>query len=272
MSDSVVVTVAPTGSEPTRADNPNVPYRAEEIVAEAVRAASAGAGVVHVHVREDDGRPSSDRGRFESVISGVRAASELLCAVSTGGGTGMSMDERLAGAFADPDAVGLETGSLNFAGVPFTTSRAESARVIETALSFGKPLEVEAFELGHVVTGAKLLERGELPPGTPFNLVFGVAGGAPASAEALFAMAAHVPAGSAWTVTAVGRHQTRLLMGALLMGAPGIRVGFEDNVYLRRGVLASSNAELVEQAVRLCELVGRRPATPAECRQYFGAG
>ncbi len=271
-SDAVVITVAPTGSEPTRDDNPNVPYRVEEIVAEAVRAASAGAGVVHVHVRSDDGRPSAERSRFEGVISTIRERSELLCCVSTGGGSGMSLDDRLAGAYADPDAVGVETGSLNFAGVPFVTSAGDTARVVEVARSFGKPLEVEAFDTGHVVAGRELIEEGGLPEGTPFNLVFGVRGGAPATPDALSAMVAHVPAGSPWTVTAIGRHQTRMLMGALHMGAPGVRVGFEDNVYLRRGVLADSNAALVEQVVGLCELVGRRPAEPAECRAYFGIG
>ena len=266
----MVVTVAPTGSEPTKKDNPNVPYTVEEIVAEAVRAGSAGAGVVHVHVRDVDGRPSAERGLFEGVIAGVHGASEMLCCVSTGGGSGMTFEERLAGAYADPDAVGVETGSLNFGAVPFVTSGAETARVIEVARGFGKPLEVEAFELGHVVAAAELIARGELPTSTPFNLVFGVVGGAPPTTAALSAMAAHVPAGSPFTVTAVGRHQTRMLMAALSLGAPGIRVGFEDNVYLRRGVLAGSNAELVEQAVVLCELVGRRPAGPQECRAYFG--
>lgn len=269
-ADSVVVTVAPTGSEPTWANNPNIPYTPEEIVLEAVRAADAGAGVVHVHVRTDDGRPSSEQKRFAEVISGVRSSSRLLSCVSTGGGTGMRMDERLSGAHADPDAVGVEVGSLNFSGEPFVTSAADTAGVIEVARSYGKPLEIEAFDLGHVVDGAALIDSGALPAGTPFNLVFGVRGGAPSTSSALRAMADHLPAGSPWTITAIGRHQIPMLLQALAMGAPGIRVGFEDNVYLRRGVLAGSNAELVELAVSLAERMGRRPATPEECRAYFG--
>jgi 3-keto-5-aminohexanoate cleavage enzyme len=269
-SDTVVITVAPTGSDVTRANNPNVPYTPAEIVAEAVRAGSAGAGVVHVHVRGDDGAPSADLKRFETVISGIRASSSLLTCVSTGGGSGMTMEERLAGAHGNPDAIGVETGSLNFSGQPFVTSGADTARVIEIASSYGKPLEVEAFDLGHVVDASELIDSGALPPGTPFNLVFGVKGGAPATASALRAMADHVPPGSPWTVTAIGRHQTPMLLEALLRGAPGIRVGFEDNVYLRRGVLAGSNAELVELAVSLADLVGRGPAGAAECRAYFG--
>lgn len=268
--DAVVITVAPTGSEPTRNDNPGVPYLRKEIADEALRAGSAGAGVVHVHVRDDVGRPSAERDAFRDVIASIHGHSSMLCCVSTGGATGMTLDERLSGAYADPDAIGVETGSLNFAGVPFLTSAADTARVIEVARVMGKPLEVEAFETGHVATAAELIEQGSLEEGTPFNLVFGVPGGAPATASALQSMVTHVPAGSGWTVTAVGRHQTRMLMGALLLGAPGIRVGFEDNVYLRRGVLARSNAELVEQAVGLCELVGRRPADEEECRAYFG--
>jgi 3-keto-5-aminohexanoate cleavage enzyme len=269
-SDAVVITVAPTGSEVTRTNNPNVPYTPAEIVAEAVRAGNAGAGVVHVHVRDDDGRPSAEQGRFVAVVGGIRASSNLLSCVSTGGGTGMTMEERLAGAHSDPDAIGVETGSLNFSGHPFVTSAADTAKVIETASSYGKPLEVEAFDLGHIVDAAELIAKGALPPATPFNLVFGVKGGAPATASALRAMADHVPPASAWTITAIGRHQTPMLLQALLMGAPGIRVGFEDNVYLRRGLLAGSNAELVELAVSLADLIGRRPAEPDECRAYFG--
>lgn len=270
MSDGVVITVAPTGTETTRAHNPNLPYTVAEIVDESVRAGSAGAGIVHVHVRDDDGTPSADRHKFEEVIAAIRARSPMLCCASTGGSIGMSIEERLAGAHGDPDAVGVETGSLNFGDAPFVTTPAETARVIEVATSYGKPLEVEAFDLGHVVAGAALVERGALARGTPFNLVFGVTGGAPATAGALSAMVGHLPAGSPWTITAIGRTQTPMLLRALLMDAPGIRVGFEDNVYLRRGVLAGSNAELVEHAAHLADLVGRHPASPAECRAYFG--
>ena len=270
MGDSVVITVAPTGTEVTRTSNPNVPYTAEEIADESVRAGAAGAGIVHVHVRDDDGTPSADRFRFEAVISQIRDRSGMLTCASTGGASGMSLEERLEGAHADPDAVGVETGSLNFGDAPFITTPAETAEVIRVARSYGKPLEVEAFDIGHVVAGATLVAAGTLPVGTPFNLVFGVQGGAPPTAGALSALVAHLPDKSPWTITAIGRHQTPMLLRALLMDAPGIRVGFEDNVYLRRGVLARSNAELVEHAVQLAELVGRQPAGADECRAYFG--
>jgi len=270
VSDAVVITVAPTGTEVTRANNPNVPYTPEEIVEESLRAGSAGAGIVHVHVRNDDGTPSADAAKFEAVISGIREHSRMLTCASTGGGIGMHMEERLAGAHADPDAVGVETGSLNFGETPFITTPAQTAQVIQVARSYGKPVEVEAFDTGHVVAGAALVDSRILPVGTPFNLVFGVQGGAPPTASALDAMVAHLPEGSPWTITAIGRHQTRMLLRALLMDAPGIRVGFEDNVYVKKGVLARSNAELVEHAVHLAELVGRRPASADECREYFG--
>ncbi len=270
MGDAVVITVAPTGTEVTRANNPNVPYTAAEIADESLRAGDAGAGIVHVHVRDDDGTPSADRSKFEAVISQIRARSNLLTCASTGGAVGMSLAERLEGAHADPDAVGVETGSLNFGDTPFITTPAESAEVVRVARSYGKPLEVEAFDIGHVVAGATLVAGGALPVGTPFNLVFGVQGGAPPTSSALAALVAHVPAGSPWTITAIGRHQTPMLLRALLMDAPGIRVGFEDNVYLKRGLLARSNAELVEHAVHLAELVGRHPADTAGCRAYFG--
>jgi 3-keto-5-aminohexanoate cleavage enzyme len=115
-----------------------------------------------------------------------------------------------------------------------------------------------------------MLDRGELPEPARVNLVFGVPGGIDASPEALEAMLRPLPGGTYWTVTAVGRHQRRMLALAILRGANGIRVGFEDNVYRSRGVLASSNAELVSDAVELTEALGRRAATIPEARAALG--
>ena len=125
------------------------------------------------------------------------------------------------------------------------------------------------FDVGHVVQAVRMLERGELPPPLRANLVFGVPGGIDATPEALEAMLRPLPRDTHWSITAVGRHQRRMLALAILRGAGGIRVGFEDGVYLRRGVLASSNAELVADACTLVETLGRRVATIDEARELL---
>jgi 3-keto-5-aminohexanoate cleavage enzyme len=195
----------------------------------------------------------------------------MVTMVSTGGAVWMPMDERMAGLDAGPDLAGVETGSMNFGEEPFVTVPADARRAVERAATHGIGLEAEMFDVGHVIQAVRMLERGELPQPLRANLVFGVPGGVDASPEALDAMLRPLPAGTHWSVTAVGRHQRRMLALALLHGAGGIRVGFEDGVYLRRGVLAASNAELVADAVELARTLGRSVATIEEARAILSA-
>jgi 3-keto-5-aminohexanoate cleavage enzyme len=262
----VVITVAPTGAEVTREDNPALPHTPAEIAADALACAAAGAAVVHLHVREEDGTPSSRPELFAETIETIRASSPMVTMVSTGGAVWMSIEERTTGLDARPDLSGIETGSLNFGEDPFVTLPRHARTIVERTAALGIGLEVEAFDVGHVVQAVRMLERGELPAPLRVNLVFGVPGGVDASPEALDAMLRPLPPGTHWCVTAVGRHQRRLLALGLLRGAGGIRVGFEDGVYLRKGVLAASNAELVADASVLVATLGRRVATIDEAR------
>ena len=265
----VVITVAPTGAEVTRADNPALPHTPAEIAADALACAEAGAAIVHLHAREEDGTPSSRPELFAETIERVRADSSMVTMVSTGGAVSMSMEERLTGLDAKPDLAGVETGSMNFGDDIFVTAPPDARKVIERAAELGIGLEAEIFDVGHVVQAVRMLERGELPAPLRANLVFGVPGGIDASPEALAAMTRPLPPGTHWSITAVGRHQRRMLALALLNGAGGIRVGFEDAVYLRRGVLAASNAELVADAAELVQTLGRRVATIEETREFL---
>jgi 3-keto-5-aminohexanoate cleavage enzyme len=265
----VVVTVAPTGAEVTRADNPALPHTPAEIAADVAACAEAGAAVCHLHVREEDGSPSSRRELFAEAIELIRARSQIVTMVSTGGAVWMPMEDRMTGLEAGPDLAGVETGSMNFGEEPFVTVPADARRVIARAGELGIGLESEMFDVGHVVAGVRMLDRGELPAPLRANLVFGVPGGIDASPEALEAMVRPLPEGTHWSITAVGRHQRRMLALAILRGAGGIRVGFEDGVYLRRGVLASSNAELVADAADLVRTLGRRVASVEEARRLL---
>jgi 3-keto-5-aminohexanoate cleavage enzyme len=260
-SKPVVLTVAVTGADVFRENNPNIPYTTPEIADSSIEAAGAGATVVHLHVREDDGTPSGRPELFKDVIERIRAGSELLTMVSTGGSNEMTIEERTTGLEAQPDISGVESGSMNFGDDTFITPPVAGRGIIERATQAGIALEVECFDVGHVVSAIRWLEEGILPPPLRINLVFGVPGGIDASPEALAAMIRPLPSGTFWTVTCIGRHHPRMLALALLHGAPGIRTGLEDVAYLSRGVLAPSNAALVEMAVGLAGSLGREVAT-----------
>ncbi len=260
-SNPVVLTVAVTGADVFRENNPNIPYTTAEIADSSIEAGAAGATVVHLHVREDDGTPSGRPELFKDVIERIRAGSELLTMVSTGGSNEMTIEERTTGLEAQPDISGVESGSMNFGDDTFITPPAAGRGIIERATQAGIALEVECFDVGHVISAIRWLEEGILPPPLRINLVFGVPGGIDASPEALAAMIRPLPPGTFWTVTCIGRHHPRMLALALLHGAPGIRTGLEDVAYLSRGVLAPSNAALVEMAVGLAGSLGREVAS-----------
>jgi len=271
-SNPVVVTCAITGADVFRENNPNIPYTTEEIANSSIEAAEAGATVVHLHVREDDGTPSGRPELFRDVIDRIRAGSDVLTMVSTGGANDMTIEERTTGLEAHPDISGVESGSMNFGDETFITPPPAGRGIVERATDAGIALEVEAFDVGHVVSAVRWLEEGVLAPPLRINLVFGVPGGIDASPEALQAMVRPLPADAFWTVTCIGRHHQRLLGLALLMGAPGIRTGLEDVSYLSKGVLAPSNGALVEMAVGLARALGRNVATQDQTKELLRLG
>ena len=271
-TDPVVLTVAVTGADVFRENNPNIPYTTKEIADSSIEAGGAGATLVHLHVREDDGTPSGRPELFVDVIERIRAGGDLLTMVSTGGANDMTIEERTTGLEAKPDISGVESGSMNFGDETFITPPPAGRGIIERATSAGIALEVEAFDVGHVVSAVRWLEEGILPAPLRINLVFGVPGGIDASPEALVAMLRPLPPDAFWTVTCIGRHHQRMMGLALLHGAPGIRTGLEDVAYLSKGVLAPSNAALVEMVVGLAGSLGREVATQEQTRELLQLG
>jgi len=272
-ADPVVLTCAITGADVFRENNPNIPYTTQEIADSAIEAHEAGAGIAHLHVREDDGTPSGRPELFVDVIDRIRAAAPgLLTMVSTGGSNDMTIEERTTGLEAKPDISGVESGSMNFGDETFITPPPAGRGIAARATEAGIALEVEVFDVGHVVSAVRWLEQGVVPAPMRVNLVFGVPGGIDASPEALDAMLRPLPPEVFWTVTCIGRHHQRMMALALLRGAPGIRTGLEDVAYLSRGVLAPSNAALVEMAVGLSRTLGREVATPEQTRELLQLG
>lgn len=268
--DKLIITAAICGAEVTKEQNPAVPYTVEEIVREAKSAVDAGAAIVHLHVREDDGTPTQDRERFRVCIDAIKKeCPDVILIPSTGGAVGMTAEERLQPTELFPEMATLDCGTCNFGDEVFENTmpmmRAFGQRMIENKI---KP-EYECFEMGHIDTILSMAKKGFVPAAPmQFNFVLGVPGCTPATIPNLCWMVNAIPAGSTWTATGIGRHAFSLAAPAIIMGG-NVRVGFEDNLYLERGVLAKSNGELVDKVVRLAKELGRPVANSAEAREIF---
>lgn len=269
--EKLIITAAICGAEVTKENNPAVPYTVEEIVREAKSAVEAGAAIVHLHVREDDGTPTQSKARFKECIDAImKECPDVILIPSTGGAVGMTAEERLQPTELFPEMATLDCGTCNFGDDVFENTmpmmRAFGKRMMENNI---KP-EYECFEMGHLDTVLNMDRKGEVP-GAPmqFNFVLGVQGCTPATVQNLAWMVNAIPAGSTWTATGIGRNAFTLAAAAIVMGG-NVRVGFEDNLYLSRGVLAKSNGELVAKVVRLAKELGREVATSDEARQILG--
>ena len=268
--EKLIITAAICGAEVTKEQNPAVPYTVEEIVREAKSAVDAGAAIVHLHVREDDGTPTQSKARFKECMDAIyKVCPDVIIIPSTGGAVGMSAEERLQPTELMPEMATLDCGTCNFGDDVFENTmpmmRAFGKRMMENNI---KP-EYECFEMGHLDTVLNMARKGQVP-GAPmqFNFVLGVLGCTPATVQNLAWLVNAIPAGSTWTATGIGRNAFTLAAAAIVMGG-NVRVGFEDNLNLERGVLAKSNGELVAKVVRIAKELGRPVATSAEAREIL---
>ncbi len=269
--EKLIITAAICGAEVTKEQNPAVPYTVEEIVREAKSAVDAGAAIVHLHVRWDDGRPTQDKARFKECIDAIlKVCPDVILIPSTGGAVGMTAEERLQPTELPIEMATLDCGTCNFGDEVFENTmpmmRDFGKRMIQNNI---KP-EYECFEMGHLDTILNMVKKGQVP-GAPlqFNFVLGVPGCTPATVSNLAWLVNAIPAGSTWCATGVGRHEFLLAAPAIAMGG-NVRVGFEDNLYLEKGVLAKSNGELVAKVVRIAKELGREIATSSEAREILG--
>ena len=269
--DKLIITACICGAEVTKEQNPNVPYTVEEIVREAKSAYDAGAAIIHLHVREDDGTPTQSAERFKECIDAIKKElPDVIIQPSTGGAVGMSNEERLAPTLLRPEMATLDCGTCNFGGDDIFVNTENT--IIEFANrmnELGIKPEVEVFDKGMVDMAIRLNKKGIIKSPMHFDFVMGVNGGISGTARDLNFMVESIPAGSTWTASGVGRAEFPMVTMAILMGGHA-RVGFEDNVYLSKGVMAKSNGELVEKVVRLAKELGREIATPAEAREILG--
>ena len=268
--EKLIITAAISGAEVLKEHNPAVPYTVEECVREAKSAYDAGASIIHLHVRHDDGTPTQDKDRFEEVMTAIQAACpDVIIQPSTGGAVGMTDDERLQPIELNPEMATLDCGTLNFGGDEVFTNTENTIKYFgDRMIERGIKPELEVFDKSMIDMALRLHKRGHIKSPMHFDFVMGVNGGISGTLRDFVFLRGSIPEGSTYTVAGMGRFEMTLAVAAIIDGGH-VRVGFEDNVYLSRGVLAKSNGELVEKVVRLAKEFGREIATPAEAREIL---
>jgi len=268
-----LITVAPTGAESQKDANPALPVTLDELVAAARACQDAGAAMIHIHVRDDAGRPTLDLGRLSETVAAVRESTDLIVQLSTGGAVTDPFDSRLAVLDAGPDSCSLTTGTVNFGDDVFSNPWPFVTELYQRTQERGVLPEFELFELGHVTAMNRLLDTFGPPAGgyVHADFVMGVPGGMPGTAQSLAAGVAMLPDGATWSATGIGRSSLPVMLAALSLGG-NLRVGMEDTLTYGPKRPARDNAELVERAARLAAEAFRPAATPGQARTMLGLG
>ena len=284
MPKKVVITAALSGSVTMKEHNPNVPYRPEEFVREAVRAEEAGAAIVHVHFRDHiTGTPTTDPGNMKEVVQGIQENTGLLLNLSTGVSLESTLDERMRPIrYHNPEVASLNPGTMNFCTVDYRDGRIIHDKTyhnpLQATLAFGtlmhekgiKP-ELECFALSHVHNALFFFEHYDfLTAPLHFSFVFGVMGGVRFNSDILNSYIHAIPPGSTWQGIGAGPFCFPVAMASAIFGGH-IRVGLEDNVYIDPLTKTKSqgNWDQVEKAVQIARIAGREPATPEEAREIL---
>lgn len=272
MSAPAIITVAITGSQPSKAQNPAVPIHPAEQVESTHEAYEAGASLVHIHVRDEHGKSSSDVERFRAVQAGIlKHCPGMIIQFSTGG-RGRAAEERGAAVKLRPDMASLATGSVNFATMIYENPPQLVEDLARDMLANEVKPEVEIFDAAMLYNAKTLVEKGMMRTPAHVQFVLGIPNALPVREKLLDflveELADQLP-GATWTAAGIGRFQLDVNHWALKRGGHA-RTGLEDNIYFEKGRLAASNAELVRRVADLCGRYGRHPATPKEARALLG--
>jgi 3-keto-5-aminohexanoate cleavage enzyme len=275
--DKVIITAAVTGSAPTKEMNSAVPYSPAEIAQSAIECWRAGAAIAHIHVRDPEtGRPDFRVELFREVMERIRGECDMLINLTTSGfhlqGEGEEIiEKRLQPVALRPEICSLDVGSMNFRGRVFVNPPDWGEAAAKRMQEYGVKPEIEVFDVGHIYQALNLIQNELVEEPPYFQLCMGTKWGIEATAENLLFMKSKLPPNAQWSVLGVGKAQLPMIALGMLLES-NVRVGLEDNLYLRRGVLAKSNAELVEMAVRLAHHLQQEVATPKEARDILGIG
>jgi uncharacterized protein (DUF849 family) len=290
MSRKVIITCALTGASELRPENSRyVPVTPEQIANEALAAAKAGAAIVHIHVRDpQSGRASPEGALYEEVVQRIRAQNKkLMINLTTGLGASvvLSMDENPSLAHGThlmspkervshvvklkPEICTLDVVTFNYGNVSAQVNLPSHLRAMASEIvAAGVRPEIEVFDTGNVRQALDMLQKGELPPKSIFQLCLGIPWGAPAAAESIIMMRGMLPANTVWAAFGIAQHQFPIVAMSALLGGH-VRVGLEDNLYLSRGVLSTGNAPLVDRAVKILGDLNLEVATPDDAREIL---
>lgn len=296
--NKVIITCAVTGSIHTPTMSPHLPISADEVAQQAIDAAEAGASILHLHARNPDGSPTPDPKAFMEFLPRIKQNSDAVVNITTGGGHGMTLEERLAAAVAaSPEMTSLNMGSMNFGLFPILDKMKEfqhewEPKFLENSRDFifrntfkdieyvlkdlgeghGVKFEYECYDVGHLYNLAHFLDRGLVKPPLFVQTIFGILGGIGADPDNLMFMkrTADKLFGDQynWSVLAAGRHQMNFTTMAAINGG-NVRVGLEDSLFIGKGQLAKSNAEQVAKIRRIIEELSLEVATPTEAREML---
>ena len=299
-SGKVILTCAITGSGHTPTMSPHLPYTIDDVVNQSIEAAEAGASIIHLHARDPrDGRPTPDPDVFMEYLSRIKAKSDVVLSVSSGGGTGMTVAQRLEGVLrAKPELATLNMGTMNYGGFtmidkykgkwkfgweepyleqtrrdPFQSTYSDIEYMLQVVgPETGARFECEAYDTSHLYTLAYYLDRGFVQPPIFVQTIFGTMGGIGTEVDHIVQMrrTADRLLGDAyeWSVLGAGRYQMGVVTAAAIMGAH-VRVGLEDSLYLGKGQLATSNADQVRKIRGILEALSLEIATPDEAREIL---
>jgi len=264
-SARTLITVAPTGAETAKSDVPALPVTLYELVDTAQACERAGAGLIHVHIRDAEARPSLDLALLRDTVTALRERTALVVQLSTGGAVTDPLEHRLRVLDAAPDSCSLTCGTVNFGNEVFSNPWPFMVELYRRSQAAEVVPEFELFDLGHVTALHRLLDTCGAPYGgrVHCDLVMGVPGGMPGTAAALVAAVQALPQGATWSATGVGRTTLPVALAALASGGH-LRVGMEDTLTFAKGQAAIDNAQLVTRAAQLATLAQRPPMTPGD--------
>lgn len=288
MNEKIVITVAVTGSLGDKSKHPALPVSPKEIAASALEACSAGASVAHIHVRDPvTSEPSMAFELYQEVVERIREESDMVINLTTGAGariipddsnpvglgpgTTWSSPERRTEHIVKlkPELCSLDIGSMNFGPRVFANVVPHVEAMAKRIEKAGVKPELEVFDMGHIEIGRSFLEKGLVESPPIFQLCLGIQWGIPATAKNMLMMKEALPSGAIWAGFGIGPASFPMVAQSALLGG-NVRVGFEDNYYLSRGTHAKSNAQLVEKAVNIINILDKEPASPQEARETFG--
>jgi 3-keto-5-aminohexanoate cleavage enzyme len=282
--DKVIITAAITGGAHGRESNPNIPTTPEEQAQAALDCYNAGASVLHLHVRGEDGMNTPDLAYYNKAVRLIGEKCPIIRQI--GNGIGARLDENwnivhatleerlnLFNIDPEPEMHTINAGSFEFrtrfGGFLFNNPMSFNEQYIGRCKEKGFGIEIEVYDSSHIANTLELLEKGVLKSPLHFSIVLGIMGGAPATPATLLHMLDQLPDGSTWQVVTIGKYHVATTVLALSMGG-NVRTGMEDTIYYAKGELAKSNAQLVERMARLAREIGREPATVEEAKQMLG--